>query len=329
MSRPSPFFTHCFVEQCKELSDRLSGVPQLDGSGSWISKKVAKPSLDSIGNWLSGGLTKLIAGDGEEVALPPSDLGPKAESGAFSHYSAISSANTSQTPSPNASVIGLPTQPGMPPPRRPGSGMSQRPGSAAAMRNGMHHHPHPTDRSASAMDHLRPPANRSSPSSVPAQAFSASAITTTFHQADMYRAGAQDASKMAPVEEDSGPGSAATYTPWWGGADESSGPTPTATSFFQVDTAIEAAGAAGGDGFISPMDTFSPMPSPAPAASSSFRSTPQRVEDEDEEDLGFGNSKKQKEEKEEKERVEEKKKEEESKKSPTDAAKVPGEYFPS
>ncbi|KAG9103408.1 Dcp1p-Dcp2p decapping enzyme complex alpha subunit, partial [Ceratobasidium sp. 392] len=294
--RPSPFFTPCFVEQHKQLNDRLSDVPQLDGSGSWISKKGPKPSLDSIGNWITGGLTKLIAGDGEEAASPSPDQGPKAESGAFSHYSAISSANTSQTPSPNASVIGLPptTQPGIPPPRRSGSAMAQqRPGSAAALRNGMHH---PTDRSASAMDYLRPPMNKSSPS-VPAQAFSANAATTTFYQADIgYRTGVQEPSKMSSVEEDSSPGARASYTPWWGGgADESSGPTPTATTFFQVEGTPTPEGEAdgGGEGFVSLMDTFSPMPSPAPASTSSFRSTPHPVEDdEDEEDLGFGNSKK-------------------------------------
>ncbi|KAG8746947.1 Protein transport protein Sec16A [Ceratobasidium sp. 414] len=331
--RPSPFFTPCFVEQCKELNDRLSGVPQLDGSGSWISKKGGKPSLDSIGTWITGGLTKLIAGDGEEVVSPPSDQGPKAESGAFSHYSAISSANTSQTPSPNASVVGLPpTQPGIPPPRRSGSAMA-RPGSAAALRNGTHHHPHPTDRASSAMDHLRPPANKSSPF-VPTQAFSASAATTTFYQADIgYRAGVQEPAKMSAVEEDPSTGSSSgTYTPWWGGADESSGPTPTATTFFRVEDAPESADAGGGEGFVSLMDTFSPMPSPALAASSSFRSTPHPVEDEDEEDLGFGNSKRPKgEEKTDDEsdkdkgkgKVGEKKKEEEPKKDPKEAAKGP------
>ncbi|KAG9096746.1 hypothetical protein FRC06_008367 [Ceratobasidium sp. 370] len=330
--RPSPFFTPCFVEQCKELNDRLSGVPQLDGSGSWISKKGGKPSLDTIGTWITGGLTKLIAGDGEEVTSPPPNQGPKAESGAFSHYSAISSANTSQTPSPNASVVGLPpTQPGIPPPRRSGSAMA-RPGSAAALRNGMHSHAHPTDRSASAMDYLRPPANKSSPS-VPTQAFSANAATTTFYQADIgYRAGVQEPSKMSAVEEDpgTGSGSGTTYTPWWG-ADESSGPTPTATTFFRVEDAPGDVNP-DGEGFVSLMDTFSPMPSPAPAASSSFRSTAHTVGDEEEEDLGFGNSKKpKKEEKTDdesdkdkgKEKVEEKKKEEEPKKDPKEAAKGP------
>lgn len=327
-NRPSPFFTPCFVEQCKELSDRLSGVPQLDSSGSWISKKVAKPSLDSFGTWISGGLTKLIAGDGEELTSPPSEIGPKAESGAFSHYSAISSANTSQTPSPNASVIGLPTQPGIPPPRRSGSAMSQRPGSAAALRNGMHH---PTDRAASAIDYLRPPLNKTP--AVPPQSFSASAATTTFYQADVgYRAGSE-ANKMASVEEDS---NGATYSPWWGDSpDESSGATPTAASFYQLNEPVASNGEESGSGFISLMDTFSPMPSPAPGASSSFRSTPQRVEDEEEEeDLGFGNSKKAKEdkrkeeEKEAKEEQKEMKKDEPEKKDPKEAAKAtPGKYI--
>ncbi|KAJ1309534.1 hypothetical protein OPQ81_006307 [Rhizoctonia solani] len=284
-NRPSPFFTPTFLEQCKELSDHLSGVPQLDSSGSWIGKKVAKPSLDSIGNWLSGGLTKLIAGDGEEFGATESESGPKAESGAFSHYSSISSANTSQTPSPNASVIALPSQPSVPPPRRAGSAMDQRPGSAAAQRNSIPAHP---DRSASAMDYLRLPANKGSPA-VPAHAFSANAATTTFYQADMgYRAG-QDANKAGEEEA----GTTAIYTPWWGGAEESSGPTPTATTFYQVNNTPAPAEGESQGGFISLMDTFSPMPSPAPGPSSSFTSTPQRVEEEEElEDLGFGNSKK-------------------------------------
>ncbi|KAH7341112.1 Sec23-binding domain of Sec16-domain-containing protein [Rhizoctonia solani] len=281
-NRPSPFFTPTFLEQCKELSDHLSGVPQLDSSGSWIGKKVAKPSLDSIGNWLSGGLTKLIAGDGEEFSAAETETGPKAENGAFSHYSSISSANTSQTPSPNASIIALPSQPNAPPPRRAGSAMA-RPGSAAAQRNGAPAHP---DRSSSAMDYLRPPANKGSPAA-PTHAFSANAATTTFYQADVgYRAN-QDANKV--VEEETG--ATASYTPWWGG-DESSGPTPTATTFYQMNDAPPPAEGESEGGFISLMDTFSPMPSPAPA-SSSFASTPQRVEEEDElEDLGFGNSKK-------------------------------------
>ncbi|CAE6420436.1 unnamed protein product [Rhizoctonia solani] len=281
-NRPSPFFTPTFLEQCKELSDYLSGVPQLDSTGSWIGKKVAKPSLDSIGNWLSGGLTKLIAGDGEEFSTA-TEPGPKAESGAFSHYSSISSANTSQTPSPNASVVALPSQSSVPP-RRAGSAMAQRPGSAAAQRNSVPAHP---DRSASAMDHLRPPSNKGSPAA-PAHAFSANAATTTFYQADVgYRAG-QGANKIGGEDASAG----TTYTPWWDGADESSGPTPTATTFYQMNDTPVPTESEGEGGFISLMDTFSPMPSPAPGGSS-FASTPLRVEEEDEmEDLGFGNSKK-------------------------------------
>ncbi|CAE6457434.1 unnamed protein product, partial [Rhizoctonia solani] len=282
-NRPSPFFTTTFLEQCKELSDHLSGVPQLDSAGSWIGKKVAKPSLDSIGNWLSGGLTKLIAGDGEEFGAVETEIGPKAESGAFSHYSSISSANTSQTPSPNASVVALPPQPSVPPPRRTGSAMAG-PGSAAAQRNGIPAHP---DRSASA-GYLRPPVNKGSPA-VPPQAFSANAATTTFYQADVgYRPG-QDISKTEEEESSE----TTTYTSWWGGADESSGPTPTATTFYQVNDNPPPAEGESEGGFISLMDTFSPMPSPAPGASSSFTSTPHRVEEEDEmDDLGLGNSKK-------------------------------------
>ncbi|GAB1517947.1 hypothetical protein RhiTH_001003 [Rhizoctonia solani] len=282
-NRPSPFFTPAFLEQCKELSDHLSGVPQLDSSGSWIGKKVAKPSLDSIGNWLSGGLTKLIAGDGEEFSTT-TEPGPKTESGAFSHYSSISSANTSQTPSPNASVVALPSQASAPPPRRAGSAMAQRPGSAAAQRNGAPAHP---DRSASAMDYLRPPANKGTPA-VPSHAFSANAATTTFYQADVGYRAEQDANKTG----EEGTTAGTTYTPWWGGADESSGPTPTATTFYQVSDDPATTEGEGEGGFISLMDTFSPMPSPAPGGSS-FTSTPQRVEEEDEtEDLGLGNSKK-------------------------------------
>ncbi|QRW27676.1 COPII coat assembly protein Sec-16 [Rhizoctonia solani] len=240
-NRPSPFFTPAFLEQCKELSDHLSGVPQLDSSGSWIGKKVAKPSLDSIGNWLSGGLTKLIAGDGEEFSTT-TEPGPKTESGAFSHYSSISSANTSQTPSPNASVVALPSQASVPPPRRAGSAMAQRPGSAAAQRNGAPAHP---DRSASAMDYLRPPANKGTPAGTEQQ----------------------DANKR-----EKGTTAGTTYHP---------------VSDDPATTEGEGEG-----GFISLMDTFSPMPSPAPGGSS-FTSTPQRVEEEDEtEDLGLGNSKK-------------------------------------
>ena len=63
INRGSPVLNITFVEQLKNLSERLIAAPQLDKSGSWIGGKMAKPSLDSIGNWLEGRFTKFIAGE--------------------------------------------------------------------------------------------------------------------------------------------------------------------------------------------------------------------------------------------------------------------------
>jgi hypothetical protein len=106
-NKPSPYHTQCFLERLKELSDRLAGVPLQEKSKSWAIGRVAKPSLDSLGGWLEGRITKFIAGDGETPTA--AEHGNQSYrnapySGAFSGYSTISSAHTSQCPSPSPSL---------------------------------------------------------------------------------------------------------------------------------------------------------------------------------------------------------------------------------
>ena len=105
-NKPSPYHTQCFLERLKELSDRLAGVPLQEKSKSWAIGRVAKPSLDSLGGWLEGRITKFIAGDGETpTAAEHTETSYRNApySGAFSGYSTISSAHTSQCPSPSPS----------------------------------------------------------------------------------------------------------------------------------------------------------------------------------------------------------------------------------
>lgn len=275
-NRGSPFFTLTFLEQLKELSDRLVAAPQLDKGGSWLTKKMAKPSLDSLGTWLGGRLTDFIAGEDQE-STPSSEVtaeqAPQPSMGPFSHYSTISSATSSASPSP---------PPGATNPNRTASALSFR-GPAAP---NIH-----VERASSAMDYLRPNANRVSP--VPRIA-SANAATTTFSQAANSRYGHAPQHAAYPSFTQAakqGAGDDATEgqevsMPWWGSSyGEDTGATPTAASFVRAEEPAET----DTGGFISLMDTPSPAPSVAPSHNASRSAS---TLDDDEDDLGFGNSRK-------------------------------------
>jgi COPII coat assembly protein SEC16 len=278
------------MDQLRGLLDRLIGAPHLDKSGSWIGGKMSKPSLDSIGGWLEGRLTKFIAGDGDMSPAPTQESARGDEPGVFTHYSTISSATTSASPSPQPSQINQYTLHSAPP-RRSGSAMAAHSSASPYVQ---------IDRASSAMEYSRPDARRASPGP---RIASANASTTTFAQSPSF---GQAVNGYGPVnghisnysndtispkasldtanEEESQP-QAAT---WWGSYNEdSSAPTPTAASFLRVDDPPVSSSSSG---FISLMDDASFSVSPSPPVSR--REPSSTYEDEDEEDLGFGNSKK-------------------------------------
>lgn len=297
LGRSSPYFTTTFVDQLGGLSDRLVGAPDLDKSGSWIGSKMNKPSLDGIGGWLEGRLTKFIAGDGDASPVPSQESARGNEPGVFSHYSTISSATTSASPSPQPTQINGHTLPGAPP-RRSGSAMASYSNASAYV---------PIDRASSAMEYSRPDTNKSTSSP---RVASAGPATTTFAQTPSFgqvikgygamnghtshygNATVSSKTSLDTTNEETSP---EQESPWWGTSypENSSAPTPTAAAFVQVD---DAAVPASSTGFISLMDDHqfaTPSPPVSREPSSSY------TEEEDEEDLGFGNSKKRAQEKEE------------------------------
>jgi hypothetical protein len=255
---------------------------------------MSKPSLDSIGGWLEGRLTKFIAGDGDTSPVPTQESAKGSEPGVFTHYSTISSATTSASPSPQPSQINTHTLPSAPP---------RRSGSAMAAHSAVNTYAH-IDRASSAMEYSRPDARRSSPGP---RIASASASMGTFAQAPSFGQvvngyGATNGhisnylndtvtprSSLDTTNEEVSNAPAAT---WWGSsyAEDSSAPTPTAAAFMHVDDAPTSSSS----GFISLMDdtSFSVTPSPT----TSGREPSSSYED-DEEDLGFGNSRKREQEK--------------------------------
>ncbi|KAF8590610.1 hypothetical protein K439DRAFT_1611986 [Ramaria rubella] len=257
-NRGSQFYTPTFIGELKNLSDRLTAAPQMDKTASWISRKMTKPSLDTIGSWLEGRFSKLIVGEGEDNPEPPLNeppQPPKPGYGPFSHYSTISSTSASATPSrsstPNATI----------PTTNMGFGTAHT----------------QIDRASSAMDHLRPEAQRTSP--VPRVA-SASATTTTFAQG--YNTMSRYRQDMRDAESEGASESGGQDVTWWGSSShDGSGPTPTAATFHKIDEADT------GSNFVSLMNEYSP--GPTPIATSSHSRT-QKDDVEDEEDLGFGNS---------------------------------------
>jgi COPII coat assembly protein SEC16 len=246
---------------------------------------MSKPSLDSIGGWLEGRLTKFIAGDGDTSPVPQGSA-PANEPGVFTHYSTISSTTTSASPSPPPSQINTHTIPA--PPRRSGSAMAAHSAASPYVQ---------IDRASSAMEYSRPDVSRSSPRP---RIASAHPSTTTFAQVGSFgdvvngygpanghisnysNNTVMSESSLDTTNEESQPPAAT----WWGSyGEESSAPTPTATTFVRIDDAPVPSSS----GFISLMDDSSFSVPPSPPVS---REPSSSYEDDDEEDLGFGNSKK-------------------------------------
>lgn len=276
--KPSPYLSQQFTEVLGELSRRLNGDPELDKANSWMTGKISKPSLDSIGDWLGGTLSKFVAGDGENSSPVKSEHAPNnpAYAGAFSHYSAISSANPSRGNSPVPSFGNH---------NYPPNGLPQRSGSAMALHSSGPYPP--MNRSSSAMAYSQPESRKGTPP--PPRLNSADATTTTFMQSQSF------SQAIAKYENGNGSGDfsngAANHSEeapqengWWGFAyGDSSGTTPTATSFVKLDEPYTASSSTG---FISLMDDHDLTPSPSMSRPASHSNV---VED-NEEDLGFGNS---------------------------------------
>jgi hypothetical protein len=287
----SPYVTPVLIETFSELSKRLLGVPELDKTSSWIPGKIAKPSLDSIGDWLGGRLTKFVAGETEASPASNEDTiavnGNGGFTGAFSHYSNISSATTSTSPSPapslpNSSFSTDPYQ------RRSGSAMAIRHSPPTQL---------PTDRASSAMDYRRPNDYKQPPHRITA---SAGATVTHFapprpfsqvmespeHNSNDRSTGPEDDALAQTANADSEGG-------WWSSAyGDSNGATPTATTFFKVDESQLPDAESSTSGFISLMDSVTPQFS---SSSSSARASPTKAsyaDDDIEDDLGLGNSRK-------------------------------------
>ena len=303
INRGAPVLNITFVEQLKNLSDRLTAAPQLDKSGSWIGGKVAKPSLDSIGNWLEGRFTKFIAGE-DSSPRPEESKGmehrQQSFSGPFANYSSISSATTSAYPSPHQSVMDLTeVLPAPAPPFRTGSAMAvNRPPSRSHLQ---------INRASSAMDHVRPfqQQRRGPPiarvASANAVAFADAASNGQARSPYGYRNGYAPAAAFDQSKDSNSHGnvfSTGGSKPqrsgsWWG-ASESDVSTPTASSFDHMDEHPPSSTST--SGFISLMDD--PMLSMTPTVTRSPGSpmphtTRNDFEDEDD-DLGLGNSSRKK-----------------------------------
>jgi hypothetical protein len=231
-----------------------------------------KPSLDSTLNWLEGRFTKLITGDGE--SSPPTEDASQVEQqkfGPFSHYSTISSATTSESPSPQLSTINLNVLPPLPRGSPP-----------------VHNLHVPIDRASSAMEQVR---RKQSPGP---RVASASASTHTFTQSASFGQAVNGYSHASTWHSNHGPND--TLTPetsnnpegqemsWWGSmyvAESVS--TPTAATFVRIDNASIPPSSEGG--FISLMDN----PSASEIPQTSFKGHSSSREEEDE-DLGIGNT---------------------------------------
>ncbi|KAI5122954.1 hypothetical protein M0805_006834 [Coniferiporia weirii] len=292
--RPSPYLSQLFSDQLKEFSNRIAGNPELDKGNSWIGGKISKPSLDSIGDWLGGTLSKFVAGEAESSSPVTGESHPAlnnpAYAGAFSHYSAISSTNTSRGPSPAPSFVNSfvnTTAMSNGPPGRSGSAMAVK-----TLTNSYA----PVNRSSSAMDYSRPESRKNTP---PPRVASADAGTTSFAQSQSFSQamtgygygnnGSLDhatngfASHSESVEQHQ------QESGWWSSAYGDSSVTPTATTFFKVNE--QANVNEHGPGFISLMDDHNMTPSPLVATT--FAASGGKVtgmNDDLEDDLGLGNN---------------------------------------
>lgn len=281
-SKPSPYLSLLFSEKLKEFSNRLIGDPELDKSKAWISGKIAKPSLDGIGDWLGGTLSRFVAGE-TDSSKHPEDLMPNnpAYAGAFSQYSAISSTNTSKSPSPAPSFVnGGPTLQGLP----------KRSDSATGIR-ALTHAYNPVNRASSAWDYDRPDSRKNTP---PPRVASAGASSSTFAQSQnfakamdsySYGSGFNSRERADETDQDSNK-ERQQESGWWSStAYESSAPTPTATSFFKLEDPVNSTT----DGFISLMDS-SPSFAPSSSNYSAVPSSKHMVDDDFDDDLGLGNN---------------------------------------
>ena len=281
VGRSSPYFTTSLLDHLKGLSDRITGVVNVDKSGSWMGAKLSKPSLDTIGGWLEGRFTKLVTGDVDTpmVANDEAKAEDRSFSGPFSHYGAISSTTSSARSSPQPSMVNI-----MPP--RSGSAMASSPA----------YHPQ-IDRASSAMDYVK-----RKPSPAPRIA-SANPATSTFsysplvgqpldsHGAPNGHQSSDMITPRPPINAQEGGGNADPEGAWWGSSTydgNSTAKTPTASTFLRVDENILPSQS---DGFISLMDsdpysvtTYSPT-KPVSKGSPTVG---------DDEDLGFGNAKRSK-----------------------------------
>ncbi len=89
-SKPSPHFHRPLLAQLRELTERLSGSPNLAASTSWMAKKMQRPTLDGVWGALEGSFAKFITGEDEDKPKRSSESArTKASIGPFSHYSAI------------------------------------------------------------------------------------------------------------------------------------------------------------------------------------------------------------------------------------------------
>ncbi|KAG9009635.1 hypothetical protein FRB90_008226 [Tulasnella sp. 427] len=244
---------------------------------------MTKPTFATLGNWIESGVTKFIAGEGEE-APADAETSKKQSSGAaagpFAQFTVISSANTS----PNASSANLSTTPfmssaGLAP---PSTGPPRRSGSAMAVRGpfGMYGGSAPPDRAASAMDMRADPLSPMAPTGF--QVLSANAATT-FYEADSgYRGAADNVAASSMTATLSTETERPSYGSWYDSGSQAD------------DAGNYGTQPEGGDtgGFISPMDSVSGGPT---SRTPSHHSTPRSmsvapVEEDDEEDLGFGNN---------------------------------------
>jgi hypothetical protein len=290
-TRASPYFTPTFVEQLKDLHDRLTGAPHGDKK-NFLSKAITKPSMETFNTWIAGGLTKLIEGD--EPTPQPQDQQAEAKPangatlGPFSHYSAISSNAPSKSPSPAPSFTSVHGMSTIPPPRTASTG-GYRPST-----NGLGPMPSapPPARSGSAIDYTQSINRKPSPRP---KVLSANAATSTFLQA--YENGSTpfnlDQMNSSVLETLQKKMLGRETSPWWGSSNGAStaSATPTAASFLRVNAGELSEGE--GPQFISLGDSdtlFTPSVTPSIAPSSPrFATEPSSCDEE--EDLGFGNSK--------------------------------------
>ena len=290
MGRNSPYIHPSLVRQLKGLHDRLTAAPHMDKAGSWIGAKMTRPSFDKLGGWFEERISNFIAGGEDSHAQENTHQQDHSFSGPFAHYSHISSATSSTIPTPQRSTTDLTETTHAPtPPYRSGSAMALRPATSSHT---------PINRASSAMDYIRrkaSPVPRVSSASAATASFADSAYANGYgHFPDSTpRAFHGLASERLPETAEEEPLSAVTTGPqvasWWGDANESGAPTPTAAGFAQSNPSMSESS----DGFISLMDANAYSVTPTPSTtrqSSSSQGYAARDFDQDEDDLGLGNS---------------------------------------